>query len=243
MVAAAVAMTVAAAGGLVLWLDDAATQRRLQAEQSTVARLERNVSELQAAAAQAPDWTSVAGRVEPSVFTVEAGDSLGSAWVIRSDAQGSVLVTNYHVVADAWSSGASTVQVLHRDKTMQGTIYRVDPNDDLALIRVRQPLPALVPEIGRPHLGTTVMAVGSPLGLEGSVSLGIVAGYRSLAGSDYIQFSAPISPGNSGGPVVDETGRVIAVASAKLVGDGVEGLSLAIPVDVVCNAVAVCARP
>ena len=84
------------------------------------------------------------------------------------------------------------------------------------------------------------MAVGSPLGLDGTVTLGVVSGFRSLDGSDYIQFSAPISPGNSGGPVVDAGGRVVAIASAKFVGDGVEGLSLAIPIQTACLSLVTC---
>jgi putative serine protease PepD len=68
----------------------------------------------------------------------------------------------------------------------------------------------------------------------------VVSGFRSIDGSDYIQFSAPISPGNSGGPVVDADGRVVAVATAKFVAPGAEALSLAIPVQTVCR-VAVCA--
>jgi len=84
------------------------------------------------------------------------------------------------------------------------------------------------------------MAVGSPLGLDGTISVGVVSGYRSLDGSDWMQFSAPISPGNSGGPVVDANGRVLAVASAKLVGTGVEALSLGIPVKAVCGGLVGC---
>ena len=84
------------------------------------------------------------------------------------------------------------------------------------------------------------MAVGSPLGLDGTVTLGVVSGFRSLDGSDYVQFSAPISPGNSGGPVIDSRGYVVAVASAKLVGTGVEALSLGIPVQVVCLSLVAC---
>jgi putative serine protease PepD len=84
------------------------------------------------------------------------------------------------------------------------------------------------------------MVVGSPLGLGGSVSVGVVSGFRSLEGSDYVQFSAPISPGNSGGPVVDARGRVVAVASAKFEGPGVEALSLAIPIQMVCAMAVEC---
>ena len=238
--AAAVVVAVATAG-FVVWRNDAAERTRLAAQQSALVQLELRVGRLETAASKNSDWTSIAAKVEPSVFTVETADSLGSAWVARVNAGGSELVTNYHVIASAWTSGASTVAVNQRDRTIPGTIYRVDPNDDLALIHVAARLEPLLTASGRPRLGATVMAVGSPLGLQGSVSLGIVAGYRSLAGSDYMQFSAPISPGNSGGPVVDANGAVVAVASAKLVGDGVEALSLAIPVAVVCQGLATCA--
>lgn len=240
VVAAAAVGAAVTAAGFGVWRGGAAMQSRLQAQQSAVARLDREVASLQAAAGRDTDWSSIAAQVEPSVFTVETADALGSAWVVHAGPTGSELVTNYHVVASAWTAGVSRVDVRQHDRTIQGTIYRVDPTDDLAEIHVTMPLVPLLPAAVRPRLGATVMAVGSPLGLEGSVSLGIVAGYRSLAGSDYIQFSAPISPGNSGGPVVDSHGRVVAVASAKLVGDGVEALSLAIPVAVVCQSFASC---
>src|SRR5437868_1768244 len=105
---------------------------------------------------------------------------------------------------------------------------------------LQQRLATLAPAGQRPRLGAAVMAVGSPLGLGGTVTLGVVSGFRSLEGSDYVQFSAAISPGNSGGPVVDSHGRVVAVASAKLVGDGVEALSLAIPVQTACLNLVTC---
>jgi len=93
-------------------------------------------------------------------------------------------------------------------------------------------------------LAQAVIVIGSPLGLGGTVSAGVISGFRSLEGSDYVQFSAPISPGNSGGPVVDARGRVVAVASAKFEGSGVEALSLGIPVQTACSMVAAClSRP
>jgi putative serine protease PepD len=130
------------------------------------------------------------------------------------------------------------VDVRQGDRTMKGTIAAVDRNDDLAIIHVAEVLPVLETVRNRPVLAQAVMVVGSPLGLGGSVSVGVVSGFHSLDGSDWVQFSAPISPGNSGGPVVDAHGRVVAIASAKFVGDGVEALSLGIPVQVACaNAV------
>lgn len=210
-----------------------AMQRQLIAEQQRIASLERTT-------AAEPDWPSIAATVEASVVTIETDTALGSAWVAQSDAGGADLVTNFHVIADAWSAGQATVIVRRDDSTLTGTIVRVDPGDDLAVVHVREQLRPLGEAAERPRVGSAVMAVGSPLGLNGTVTIGIVSGFRSLRGSDYVQFSAPISPGNSGGPVVDARGRVVAVASAKLVGDGVEALSLAIPVQTVCLQLVSC---
>ena len=71
-------------------------------------------------------------------------------------------------------------------------------------------------------------------------AIGVVSGYRSLGGSNYLQFTAAISPGNSGGPVIDSSGRVVAIASAKLIYPGAEALSLGIPVEVACDSLVVC---
>lgn len=188
-----------------------------------------------------PDWPAIAALVEPSVVTISTADSLGSGWVAYSDASGSDVVTNLHVVASAWNAGIATVDVVIGDKTIKGTITQVDVDDDLASIHIATTLPALQRAALRPQLAQGVMAIGSPLGLDGTVSVGVVSGFRSVEGSDYIQFSAAISPGNSGGPVVDSQGRVVAVATAKFVAPGAEALSLAIPVETVCRVV-VCGR-
>lgn len=231
--AAAVVLAVAAAGFAYVLHGELAMQRQLAAEQQRITGLE-TVAKTQ------PDWPSVAASVEPSVVTVETDMGLGSAWVAHSGASGSDLLTNFHVVADAWTAGHDTVTVRRGDATTTGTIVRVDPGDDLAVVHVGERWAALVAAAQRPKIGATVMAVGSPLGLSGTVTIGIVSGFRSLEGSDYVQFSAPISPGNSGGPVVDARGRVVAIASAKLVGDGVEALSLAIPVQTACLSLVTC---
>src|SRR2546430_10471498 len=162
---------------------------------------QRTVEELQARLdATQTDWSAIAATAEASVVTVEAGDSLGSGWVAHSDASSSEIVTNFHVVAETWSDGTATVQVRRGDHTSTGTIVRVDRNDDLAVIHVAQHLPALTPAAERPKLGTTVMAVGSPLGLDGTISIGVVSGYRSLGGSNYPHVTAAIPPGHSRRP-------------------------------------------
>jgi len=238
VIAAAVLVTVAA---IFFWQVNTSLRAEIASQRHTITQLQGRVSLLENKSSSQADWSSVAARVEPSVVKVEAGDATGSGWVVRSDATGSELVTNFHVIADAWSSGDASVDVRQEDRTLKGTIVRVDGNDDLAVIHVSERLPALVTASARPKLGTPVMAIGSPLGLDGTVTLGVVSGFRSLDGSDYVQFSAPISPGNSGGPVIDSRGQVVAVASAKLVGTGVEALSLAIPVQVVCLSLVRCA--
>ncbi|TMD91040.1 MAG: serine protease [Chloroflexi bacterium] len=226
-----VAVSAAAAGALVT---------TMRAQQRSIDGLRTQVHSLQGNVDAQPDWAAVARQVEPSVFTIETAYGLGSGWVARSGPSGSELVTNFHVIDEAWNSGVGTVDVRQGDRSINGTIERVDPNDDLAIIHVAEVLPVLHTAPARPTLAQAVMVVGSPLGLGGSVSVGVISGFRSVEGSDYIQFSAPISPGNSGGPVVDARGRVVAVASAKFEGPGIEALSLGIPVQTACTAAVVC---
>jgi len=233
-VAAAVVVIVAAAAFAHEWRDEASMRGQLAAEQRTVQQLEQRLD------ATETDWSAIAATAQLSVVTIEAGDSLGSGWVAQSDANSSEIVTNFHVVAETWSSGTATVHVRQGDKTSSGTIERVDRDNDLAVIRIAGHLRALTAVAQRPKLGATVMAVGSPLGLDGTVSIGVVSGYRSLGGSNYVQFTAAISPGNSGGPVIDSHDHVVAIASAKLVYPGAEGLSLGIPVGVACENLVAC---
>ncbi|HKW59464.1 MAG TPA: serine protease [Candidatus Dormibacteraeota bacterium] len=240
LASAAVIATVAVAGLAYTLRAEASLRAQSSAQQRTTADLEKRLAVVEARQALDVDWRSTAANVQLSVVTIDAGNALGSAWVARTDASGSDLITNFHVVEDAWKSGVARVTIRRGDGSFPGTIVRVDVNDDLAVIHVTQRLLALSTVTARPKVGTMVMAVGSPLGLSGTISVGVVSGYRSLEGSDYVQFSAAISPGNSGGPVVDGQGHVVAVASAKLVGNGVEGLSLGIPVQVACAGLVVC---
>src|ERR1700694_700767 len=209
----------------------------LAAERRSIAELQGRVRSLEAQTNTQVDWSTTARAVQPSIFTVVTEHGLGSGWVARAGAGGSEVVTNYHVVAETFNAGNTAVHLRQGDRTVDGTITQVQPSEDLAIVHVAERFPALQVAVGRPQLGDTVMAVGSPLGLGGSVSLGVVSGFRSVEGADYIQFSAAISPGNSGGPVLDRHGSVVAVAAAKFTGTGVDALSTAIPVQTVCRMV------
>jgi putative serine protease PepD len=240
--AAALVVGVAVAAGATGWRALDAQTLALAAQQKAIAQLQVQVKSLQSRSGIQADWTAIAAEVEPSVFTIATDNALGSGWVVRSDAGGSELLTNFHVVEDAWNSGAVMVDVRQADRTMRGTVVRVDRGDDLAIVHVQARLAALKTLDTRPALGAAVMAVGSPMGLGGTVSIGVISGFRSLGGSDYVQFSAPISPGNSGGPIVDRDGHVIAVATAKLVGDGAEALGFGIPVQTACAVLVACIK-
>ncbi len=187
--------------------------------------------EVGGSSAPTENLAKVAAAVSPSVvsITVEAGQGgdTGSGVILRSDG---TIVTNNHVV-EAAAGGGGAISVKFSDgSTAPATIVGRDPATDLAVIKasgVSGKKPATLGSTGTLHVGDTVLAIGSPLGLEGSVTSGIVSAlHRTVAlGSDNgsgsgasvndaIQTDAAINPGNSGGPLVDDRGRVIGINSA-----------------------------
>jgi putative serine protease PepD len=257
-VAVAVALLVALLAGALTWkrLDDqrdeiAGLRRELAAAtksanaqraatDATTRDLSLRVGTLEAAAQNTPDPVALSQQTMPSVFTIETDFGLGSAWVAASTNGTSLLVTNFHVIADTYDNGGNTVHVKQADKVYLGTIVHTSAADDLAIVSVPIALPALTVDTAEPKPGDAVLVVGSPLGLEGTVSSGIVSAMRTEDGVRYIQFTAPISPGNSGGPVLDAHGKVIGVSVAKAVSEGVEGLGFAVPAARVCASFDVC---
>jgi putative serine protease PepD len=227
--------------------DDRARSRRLQqavaelnrtlADQAAAANgLSRRLGEVESRLEAQPDPAEVARRVAPAVFTVEAGDSVGSAFAVSSSGGRASLVTNFHVVEEEWGAGRRKVRLRRPDRDLEATVDQVNRANDLALLTVAVELPTLPKAASEPVVGDPVLVVGSPLGLGGTVSNGIVSAFRE----GYIQFSAPIGPGNSGGPVVNRKGEVIGVARSKLVAFGAEGLSFAIPIALACSTMKAC---
>ncbi|HET7489954.1 MAG TPA: trypsin-like peptidase domain-containing protein [Acidimicrobiales bacterium] len=216
---------------------EAGLRRQVADGEAALAAAGKRIGELEAARDAAPDPAAVAERVQQSVFTVVTAVSEGSGWAVTADE----IVTNYHVIADAWADGRHRVTIHQGDRTWPGTIVEASPGDDLAVIAVDGATFSPLERSGsRAKVGDSVLVVGSPLGLGGTVASGIVSSYRTDAGLEYLQFSAPVSPGSSGGPVVDAHGRVIGVAVSKYVAAGAEGLSFAIPTGRACDALAVC---
>lgn len=169
-------------------------------------------------------------RIKPSAVAIETFDargeklSRGSGFFIDSDR----VVTNRHVIEGAYRAEVHSYT---------GTVYAVkgvlavDAEGDLALLKVDAP-----PDQARPLLldrtspqeGESVVVIGNPFGLEGSVTNGIVSAVRDIPTfGRIIQITAPISPGSSGSPVVNMQGQVIGVATLQITGG--QSVNFAIP--------------
>ena len=180
----------------------------------------------------APELPQVVERLSPSVVTVRAGEGLGSGVVYKPD----VVITNQHVVTTA-----RDVTIDYADGTSSpATVLATDALTDLAVIRTaRTGLPVPTFRTDRPRRGETVLAIGSPLGFENTVTAGIVSALnRQIPGSaqesqalvDLIQVDAAISPGNSGGALIDAAGNVIGINEAYIPpAAGAVSLGFAIP--------------
>ncbi len=206
----------------------------LTAEKDRTDRLEKQL-------AGVFDPEAVSSGVLPSVFRVRAGDLTGTAFSVGAKAPSgeSNLITNYHVVASVWTAGGSRVTLERGATKITATIEKVDKGKDLALLHADQAIAGLATAGGEVKPGQQVVVVGAPLGLDDSVTTGVISAYRpDDADGPTIQFDAPINPGNSGGPIVNASERVVGVATAKA--KDAEGIGLAIPIKVACDTFAVC---
>ena len=148
----------------------------------------------------------------------------GSGFVIDA---GGLILTNAHVVR-----GTDAVTVGFSDGgSAPGTVVKRDLGRDVALVRVdRKGLRALPIRHGEPILTEKVYAIGSPLGLSQTVTEGIVSSYRHQEnGLDMIQATPAISPGNSGGPLLDGNGNVVGIS--MLFSVEAQSLNFFIPID------------
>ena len=171
---------------------------------------------------------SIAQLVSPSVVSIEvtstAGNGTGSGSIYKSNQSLSYIITNNHVIESAATTGTIEVE-LNNGEVLPATIVGRNSDYDLAVISIKK---GNLPEIPRGNsssisIGDPVIAFGSPLGLSGTVTSGIVSALNRpvTTGStnitsyiDAIQTDAAINPGNSGGPLIDSQGRAVGVISA-----------------------------
>ncbi|GGM44518.1 hypothetical protein GCM10011608_31530 [Micromonospora sonchi] len=193
------------------------------------------------------DLPRIAASVQDSVVSISTGSGEGSGVVLSTDG---FVLTNNHVIASA--DGGASVRVFFADGTnAQAEVVGTDPKTDLAVLKasgVRDLKPATFGDSDAMQVGDQVLALGSPLGLQGSVTAGILSardrtiqagGGQQLPGqavssiSGLLQTDAPINPGNSGGALVNTRGEVIgintAIATAGQGNTGNIGVGFAIP--------------
>jgi serine protease Do len=224
-------------------------RERAQHEQSGLALTESPLSGLSQA------YQLVSKRVAPSVVHInvtstsvrlaEEGvgllfpeprrrDTAGQGSGVIVDASG-YIVTNFHVV-----EGAREIEVgLSDGRRVEARIVGVDRPTDIALLRIEADrlTPAEWGDSERLEVGSLVWAAGSPFGLQRTITFGILsaknrAGVNGNYFQDFLQTDAAVNPGNSGGPLVDERGRIIGINTA-IMGEVYQGISFAVPSNVV----------
>ena len=182
-------------------------------------------------------------RVEPSVVRIDvvgfAGNSIGSGFLFHDS---STVLTNYHVI-----EGARSITVVFEDaiqRTVLGSVY-IAPERDLAVLRINRPHPTSKPLLlstKNPKKGQKAFAFGAPVGLNFSTSDGIISAIRTPDDIErldlgfkedvtWLQTTTPLSPGNSGGPLVDIHGRVIGVNTLASRGGKLQNLNFAVSVE------------
>ena len=164
-------------------------------------------------------------RATPAVATVVAGGgsetSIGSGFFVDSRH----LITNRHVVGASRTVGI----VMSNGRELTGEIMRTGAGKlDLAVIRVSRSVNVTPLKLATvaPDPGTPIVAIGSPSGLTGTITAGIVSSRREAGGVQLLQIDAAINPGNSGGTILDRSGKVVGVATFTLRES--EGLNFAI---------------
>lgn len=234
-------LAAATAAALVLAGGGAGAAIALHYQGTTTVTASAPASGQSSAAAISQQLARAAAAASPSVVTImvttSSGSGEGSGVILRSDG---TIVTNNHVV-EAAADGAGVIKVTFAGgEAKDAVIIGQDPAADIAVIRASGVTGAIPARLGSPsglHVGDTVLAIGSPLGLSGTVTSGIVSAlHRSITAAnrgspdsglpgqsqqatpevlrDVIQTDTAINPGNSGGALVDDTGRVVGITTA-----------------------------
>jgi S1-C subfamily serine protease len=234
-------------GGVVLGVNDASGSSSSSSPSASTTTPSGSTTVI---AGSAPNWVNVAARSMPGVVEISTEQTttsqlgnpspqaaLGTGFVITSAGD---ILTNEHVVGNS-----KTINVQFPDGTSTaGTLVGADPSSDLAVIHVRVPQSKLHPlpfgNAGAVRIGQPVLAIGTPFGYMKSASAGIVSGLgreiqspNGFTLANAIQTDAAVNHGNSGGPLLDQAGRVIGV-NAQIADSGVDanvGVAFAVPIN------------
>lgn len=199
------------------------------------------------AASLPPDVSELAAKVVPSVVFLSCGTATGTGFALdipATRARLTTIVTAAHVVGDCAGPApldpmAPQVAVNTEDGYVIGAVRALDLGADVALVEAEVRVPPLAAATSEPAQGEFVLAIGNPLGMQqlaGSVTQGTI----SKVVDDTITHTAPVSSGNSGGPLVNRRGEVIAIVSAVIAsqpqaGVHTENLNIAVRLRALCN--------
>jgi S1-C subfamily serine protease len=184
-----------------------------------------------------PNVPDLVARARDSIVTIELSNGVqGSGFAVNLQPEPgytSVIVTNYHVIEDATHRGGPDVVVNRSGERYEAVVTGWDKRNDLAVVDVAADIPPLEWAVDyghEPAVGDFVVAIGSPFGLSGTSTTGVV----SQLYPNYVQIDAAINPGNSGGPLLNKFGEVLGVNTFKLQG---ENLNFAVRVEVLCESI------
>ena len=216
-------------GALALLAVVSVQSRLVEVESSAGTNQELTSTEVSRTLFDAPDdLGALLELVQDSTVTIGCKDAQGSGWVIElgspsADADPEAIeldrkfptevITNHHVIEECVDTPRKVTATAGED-TYDAVLYSYDEENDLALVAIKQDVPPL--ELSeKPQPGWWAVAVGTPYGLEGSVSIGNI---MNLDGTDIIA-TTPLNSGNSGGPMVNSRGEVIGTNTWTLIGD------------------------
>lgn len=184
--------------------------------QNSTQNTQQQISLLKASTAD--DFSGIINSSLPSVVTVRTSAAQGTGFVITSNGY---IVTNAHVLADSNGNLASNIQVItDNQNTLNAQFVGYDGILDIALLKISgQYIPLTLGNSNSVQVGDKVIAIGDPLGLQFSVSEGIVSAISRQGSNglnDYIQTDTSLNPGNSGGPLIDSQGQVVGINNFKI---------------------------
>jgi S1-C subfamily serine protease len=198
-----------------------------QAESKELARDKATPAPAPGPSAQPEDTSQIVRRSKPAVVTVVSGDRQGSGFFLTPEGH---VLTNAHVI-----QSQSVIIRFTDGHSVAATVLRNDPEKDLALLKANagSSYPTLpMGDSDKAVQGESVITIGSPIGLEGTVTQGIISAIRKAPnGVTYIQIDAAVNQGNSGGPLLNKVGHVIGINTSKHSQPGVERLGFAISIN------------
>lgn len=189
------------------------------------------------------DLVALSPAIQNGVVTIFCAGGQGSGWSANvsfgdsflSAGYKSYIITNHHVVEDCLSTGAVTVQN-RAGSQFAGKVIAYDEPNDLAGIAIGTSVPGLDWQGETPAQGWWVGVIGTPKGQSGVLTTGILS--RVNESTNILNLTAPLNPGNSGGPAFDRKGRVVGVVSAKYV--DTEGFGIAQGTPLLCQKIVTC---